>query len=61
MTDMLVIGKRINRRCAILGHSLRELAEKTDLSASFLGQLERGVTNASLASCKEIQTRSTFL
>ncbi len=54
MTDMLVIGKRLNRRRAILGLSLRELAEKTDLTASFLSQLERGVTNASLASLQKI-------
>ncbi|MFO7585282.1 MAG: XRE family transcriptional regulator [Anaerolineales bacterium] len=54
MTDMLVIGKRLNRRRTILGLSLRELADKTDLTASFLSQLERGVTNASLNSLQKI-------
>lgn len=54
MTEMSVIGKRLNRRRSVLGLSLRELAEKTDLTASFLSQLERGVTNASLTSLQKI-------
>lgn len=54
MTDMDVIGKRINRRRTNLGLSLRELAIKTGLTASFISQLERGVTNASLTSLQKI-------
>lgn len=54
MTDTSEIGKRIHRRRASLGLSLRDLAGKTDLTASFLSQLERGVTNASLNSLQKI-------
>jgi len=54
MTEISEIGKRINRRRTSLGLSLRELAEKTDLTASFLSQLERGLTNASLTSLQKI-------
>jgi len=54
MTEISEIGKRIHRRRVSLGLSLRDLAEKTDLTASFLSQLERGLTNASLNSLQKI-------
>lgn len=54
MTEMDVIGKRLHRRRTSLELSLRELAEKTDLTASFISQLERGVTSASLKSLQKI-------
>jgi transcriptional regulator with XRE-family HTH domain len=54
MTESLNIGKRIKSRRTELKLSLRDLAEKTDLTASFLSQLERGVTNSSLKSLQRI-------
>ncbi len=42
MSDNLLLGKRLNKRRTELNLSLRDLAEKTDLTASFLSQLERG-------------------
>ena len=54
MTEISEIGKRIHRRRVSLGLSLRELAKKTDLTASFISQLERGFTNASLNSLQKI-------
>jgi transcriptional regulator with XRE-family HTH domain len=54
MTENPIVGKRLNKRRKELGFSLRELAEKTSLTASFLSQLERGVTNSSLKSLNKI-------
>jgi transcriptional regulator with XRE-family HTH domain len=54
MTDTLLLGKRLNKRRTELKLSLRDLAEKTSLTASFLSQLERGITNSSLKSLQRI-------
>lgn len=54
MTDSLIFGKRIKKRRTEMKLSLRALAEKTNLTASFLSQLERGITNASLKSLQRI-------
>jgi len=54
MTDSLLLGKRLKKRRAEMKLSLRALAEKTDLTASFLSQLERGITNSSLKSLQLI-------
>lgn len=54
MTEKSLLGKRLNKRRKEMGLSLRELAEKTSLTASFLSQLERGVTNPSLKSVQKI-------
>lgn len=42
------IGRQIRHRRKELGLSLRELAEKTDLTAGFLGQVERGESSPSI-------------
>lgn len=47
-------GLKIRKRRQELGLSLRELACRTDLTASFLSQLERGLTNASIDSLRRI-------
>lgn len=49
-----LLGRRLNKRRTELGLSLRDLADKTSLTASFLSQLERGVTNPSLKSLQKI-------
>ncbi|MCA2002182.1 MAG: XRE family transcriptional regulator [Chloroflexi bacterium] len=54
MSDNLFLGKRLNKRRTELNLSLRDLAEKTDLTASFLSQLERGIVNSSLKSLQKI-------
>lgn len=54
MTDSLILGKRLKKRRTELNLSLRDLAEKTNLTASFLSQLERGVVNSSLKSLQKI-------
>jgi transcriptional regulator with XRE-family HTH domain len=54
MTQTTLLGKRLHKRRTEQGLSLRALAEKTDLTASFLSQLERGITNASLNSLQKI-------
>ncbi|MGC9397453.1 MAG: helix-turn-helix domain-containing protein [Anaerolineae bacterium] len=48
------IGTRIKRQRKQLGLSLRALAKKTNLTASFLSQVERGKTNASIDSLRRI-------
>jgi transcriptional regulator with XRE-family HTH domain len=48
------IGLRLKHRRQNLNLSLRELARKTDLTASFLSQVERGRTNMSLDSLRRI-------
>jgi transcriptional regulator with XRE-family HTH domain len=50
----MILGKRIKSRRTELGLSLRALAEKTNLTASFLSQLERGITSSSLKSLQRI-------
>lgn len=54
MSDNSLLGKRLNKRRTELNLSLRGLAEKTDLTASFLSQLERGIVNSSLKSLQRI-------
>ncbi|MFP4394169.1 MAG: helix-turn-helix domain-containing protein [Anaerolineales bacterium] len=48
------IGARIRQRRKQLKLSLRALASQTDLTASFLSQVERGKTNASIDSLRRI-------
>jgi transcriptional regulator with XRE-family HTH domain len=54
MAGELVQGRRLSKRRKELGFSLRELADRTQLTASFLSQVERGVTNPSLNSLQRI-------
>ena len=48
------IGGRIHQRRKELKLSLRDLAEQTQLTVSFLSQLERGHSNASIDSMRKI-------
>lgn len=48
------IGLRLKERRQALKLSLRDLAQRTDVSASFLSQVERGQVNASLDSLRRI-------
>jgi transcriptional regulator with XRE-family HTH domain len=48
------LGDRIRERRQALGLNLRDLAERIDLSASFLSQVERGVTSPSIDSLHKI-------
>ncbi len=48
------IGQRIRARRNQLGLSLRELAERVDLTASFLSQVERDLTSPSIESLNRI-------
>lgn len=48
------IGARIKQRRQDLGLSLRELARRAEVSASFVSQVERGESNASLDSLRRI-------
>ncbi len=48
------IGARIKKRRKQLELSLRELAKRADLTASFLSQVERGKANASIDSLRRI-------
>jgi transcriptional regulator with XRE-family HTH domain len=54
MVENLPLGKQVNKRRIELGLSLRDLAKKTNLTASFLSQLERGLTRSSLKSLQRI-------
>ncbi len=47
-------GERVKERRTELGLSLRDLAELTDLSTTFLSALERGQANPTLASARRI-------
>ena len=49
-----MLGVRMRLRRKELGLSLRALGAKTDLSAAFLSQVERGTTNPSLDSLRRI-------
>jgi len=53
-SDELFIGKRLHKRRAELQLTLRELAAKTDLTSSFLSQLERGLANPSLKTLQKL-------
>ncbi len=48
------LGERVRQRRQQLGLSLQELAERTALTASFLSQVERGVTEPSISSLRRI-------
>jgi len=48
------LGSRLKQRRQQFGISLRELARRTDLTASFLSQVERGKTSVSLDSLRRI-------
>ena len=52
--DDLNIGLRIRERRKTLGYSLRELARRTELTAAFLSQVERGQVNPSISSLRRI-------
>jgi transcriptional regulator with XRE-family HTH domain len=49
-----VIGQKIKERRQELKMSLRDLGEKTDLSASFLSQIENDLTEPSISSLQKI-------
>ena len=53
-TENLRFGERIRERRTELDLSLRDLAELTDLSTTFLSGLERGQANPTLASARRI-------
>ena len=53
LTNQL-LGQRLKKRRNEMGFSLRELAGQTDLTAAFLSQVERGVSNPSLNSLQRI-------
>jgi transcriptional regulator with XRE-family HTH domain len=48
------IGAKIRKRRIDFGYSLREMAAKASLTASFISQVERGITNPSLKSLRRI-------
>jgi transcriptional regulator with XRE-family HTH domain len=52
--DNVKLGERIRDRRQELNLSLRDLAELTDLSATFLSGLERGLANPTLASVRRL-------
>jgi transcriptional regulator with XRE-family HTH domain len=51
-----MVGARIRQRRKELGFSLRELGTRTNLTASFLSQVENGQCSLSLASLQRIAT-----
>lgn len=51
-----MIGERIRQRRTELGFSLRELGQRTGLTASFLSQVENSRSSPSLASLQRIAT-----
>jgi transcriptional regulator with XRE-family HTH domain len=53
-SDVRIVGERIRERRKELGLNLRELAQKTDLTASFLSLVERGHNTPSLDSLRRI-------
>ncbi len=54
MNEDIEVGQRIKERRQLLGISLRELAGRTELSAAFLSQVERGQANTSISSLRRI-------
>ncbi|NPV57063.1 MAG: helix-turn-helix transcriptional regulator [Anaerolineae bacterium] len=48
------LGKRLKKRRVELGLTLRQLAEMTSLTPSFISQLERGMTTPSLNSIQRL-------
>lgn len=53
-TENATIGRKIRKRRGDFGLSLRDLAKKTNLTASFLSQIERGIISPSLNSLRRI-------
>ena len=53
-TKQLELGARIRSRRKEVKYSLRDLAAKVDLTASFLSQVERGLTSPSIDSLGKI-------
>jgi transcriptional regulator with XRE-family HTH domain len=54
MSTNLLLGERLKKRRSEIGLSLRELARRTELTAAFLSQVERGISNPSLNSLRRI-------
>jgi transcriptional regulator with XRE-family HTH domain len=54
LPENITIGLRIRKRRGDFDYSLRDLAKKTDLTASFLSQIERGIISPSLNSLRKI-------
>lgn len=54
MTTKNTVGKRIKQRRQEIGLSLREVARRADVSASFISQVERGESSTSLDSLRRI-------
>lgn len=52
----MTIGERIKKKRNEKNFSLRELANKVDLSASFLSQIEQGKASPSIENLKKIAT-----
>ncbi len=52
--DNYAMGQRIRKRRGDFSLSLRDLAKRTSLTASFLSQIERGVISPSLNSLRKI-------
>ncbi len=52
--DQTLIGQRLKKRRSELNLSLRALAGQTELTAAFLSQVERGVSNPSLNTLRRI-------
>jgi transcriptional regulator with XRE-family HTH domain len=54
LPDNLAIGQKIHKRRGDFGHSLRDLARETGLTAAYLSQIERGNASPSLNSLRKI-------
>jgi transcriptional regulator with XRE-family HTH domain len=54
LPENVAMGVKIRKRRGDFGLSLRELAKKTSLTASFLSQIERGIISPSLNSLRKI-------
>ena len=54
MSTNLSLGERLKKRRSEVDFSLRELARRTELTAAFLSQIERGIFNPSLNSVRRI-------
>jgi transcriptional regulator with XRE-family HTH domain len=49
-----LVGQRVKERRAAAGLSMRQLAEKAGLTASFISQVERGQANPSISTLRRI-------
>ncbi len=54
MAEETLIGERIKQRRKALGLSLRDVAKRVDVSASFLSQLERGQSGVTIDTLRRI-------